>query len=57
MSRNIKYLPPRAEFVRLQLEGVIADSKCPIIKNGIVQYYEYNHIEMETPAGEEFLVF
>lgn len=54
----MKYTAPCAECVRLQLEGVVADSWCPTIKNGKVQYYEFTDAPlMETPPGQDVLLF
>jgi hypothetical protein len=57
MLTCLKYLAPRAEIVRIQLEGVIADSWCPTILNGEVRYYEYENITMETPVGQDVIIF
>jgi hypothetical protein len=53
---RLKYLPLRAERVRLQLEGVIADSLCPIIKNNKVWYNEYTTENLETPIGQDVII-
>jgi hypothetical protein len=57
MSKNVKYRPPQAEKVRLQLEGVIADSCYPVIKNGQVQYYEYEETILDPYAGEVMILY
>jgi hypothetical protein len=41
MLMSSKYIAPSAEFTRLQLEGVIADSLCPTFNNNKVLYEEY----------------
>jgi hypothetical protein len=55
-AKMMKYVAPSAEFVRLQLEGVIADSCYPVIKNGQVQYYEYENAILETPVGKDVII-
>jgi hypothetical protein len=53
----MKYVAPSIEFVRLQLEGVIADSTCPRIKDNDVWYEEYETENLSTPVGQDVLVF
>jgi hypothetical protein len=52
-----KYISPSVDLVRLQLEGVIADSLCPRIKNGEVWYEEYTTDALQTPVGQDILIF
>jgi hypothetical protein len=55
---RLEYSAPRAESVCLQLEGVIADSNCPRIKNGEVWYEEYTTENLSSiVAGNDFLIF
>jgi hypothetical protein len=50
------YVAPTAGAVCLRLEGVIADSLCPAIKNGKVWYNEYTTENMETPVGQDVII-
>jgi hypothetical protein len=56
MLIRLEYLPVRAEIVRLQLEGVIADSCYPVIKNGEIQYYEYENALLETSTNQDIVI-
>jgi hypothetical protein len=47
----MKYAALRIEAVRLQLEGVIADSHCPVI-GGDVKYNEYIDEELSNDGNE-----
>jgi hypothetical protein len=51
------YATPSVELVRLQLEGVIADSTCPRIMNNQVWYEEYATDNLSTPVGQDVLIF
>jgi hypothetical protein len=52
-----KYVAPSAEVVYLQLEGIIADSTCPRIKDNKVWYEEYATENLSTPVGQDVLIF
>jgi hypothetical protein len=54
---RLKYLPPYAVGVCLELVGVIADSCYPVIKNGQVQYYEYEETILDPYAGEVMILY
>jgi hypothetical protein len=53
---HLKYFAPRAELVRLQLEGAIADVSCwPTIKSGNPEYLEFeNYTDLN---GQDVLLF
>lgn len=53
----MKYTAPSVEFVRLQLEGVIADSYCPRIKNGEVWYEEYTTDVLQNYGDQYVIIF
>jgi hypothetical protein len=53
MIACLKYIAPRVESVRLQLEGVLADSYFPAIKSGKVYYYDYDNTMPEIPASNQ----
>jgi hypothetical protein len=57
MLISLKYVTPRVELVRLQLEGIIADSTCPRIKDNKVWYEEYATEALSTPVGQDVLIF
>jgi hypothetical protein len=57
MIIHLKYTAPSVELVRLQLEGIIADSQCPRIKNGEVWYEEYTNEALQTTMGQDVIVF
>jgi hypothetical protein len=57
MSKELKYTAPGVELVRLQLEGVIADSTCPRIKDNNVWYEEYATKNLSPPVGQDVLIF
>jgi hypothetical protein len=40
----IKYIAPSVELVRLQMEGVIAESYSPVIPSGEVKYTPYENV-------------
>jgi hypothetical protein len=50
------YETPRACVRGVFLEGAIADSKCPIIKNGEVWYNEYTTDNLETTVGQDVII-
>jgi hypothetical protein len=52
-----KYAAPSVELVRLQLEGIIADSLCPRIKDNKVWYEEYLAEDLSTPVGQDIIIF
>jgi hypothetical protein len=52
-----KYISPHVGLVRLELEGVIADSTYPSIKNNKVWYEEYVAEDLATPVGQDVLIF
>jgi hypothetical protein len=56
MLKNVKYFSPQAEKVRIELEGVIADSCYPSIKNGQAQYYEYEAGTPATPLTQDVTI-
>jgi hypothetical protein len=49
-------LAPRAERVRIELEGVIAESRSPSIPNGKVYYYEYDSSAPEIPSTNDLMI-
>jgi hypothetical protein len=51
------YIAPSIKFVHLQLEGIIADSLCPRIKDNQVWYEEYTTENLSTPVGQDVLIF
>lgn len=53
---HLKYSAPSTEKVRVQLEGIIADSLCPTIKDGKVYYEEYTTEYWETPVGQDVTI-
>jgi hypothetical protein len=53
---RLEYSAPRTERVCLQLEGVIAESCIPAIKNGKVYYEEYTTEYWETPDGQDLTI-
>jgi hypothetical protein len=57
MLISLKYIAPRVELVRLQLEGIIAESTCPRINNNQVWYEEYTTEALSTPVGQDVLMF
>jgi hypothetical protein len=52
-----KYIFPSVGLVRLELEGVIADSTCPRIKDNKVWYEDYTTEALSTPVGQDVLIF
>jgi hypothetical protein len=54
---HLKYVSPSAELVRLQQEGIIAYSTCPRIKDNEVWYEEYTTEALQTPVGQDVLIF
>jgi hypothetical protein len=52
-----KYISPHVGLVRLELEGVIADSHYPSIKNGEVQYYEYEEKTVDPYGGDVMILY
>jgi hypothetical protein len=56
MLMHLKYSAPSTEKVRVQLEGIIADSLCPTIKDGKVYYEEYTTEYWETPVGQDVTI-
>jgi signal recognition particle receptor subunit beta len=48
------YLPPDAQKVRLKLEGVIADSQCPVIGSD-VRYNEYVEEDLSDTDGDQYI--
>jgi hypothetical protein len=48
------YLPPYAQKVRLELEGVIADSQYPAI-GGEVKYNEYEEVDLSDTDGDQYI--
>jgi hypothetical protein len=56
LLKRQKYRYPSAESVLLQLEGVIADSLFPRIKDGNVQYYEYETTPLENSEGGDVII-
>jgi hypothetical protein len=56
MLISSKYIAPSVEFTRLQLEGVIADSCYPTLKNGSAQYYEYEVGTPATPLSQDIVI-
>jgi hypothetical protein len=53
----MNYISPSVELVNVQLEGIIADSLCPRIKNNQVWYEEYATENLSTPVGQDVLIF
>jgi hypothetical protein len=53
---RLEYLPLRAERVRLQLEGLMADNSCwPTIKAGTPEYLEFeNYTDLN---GQDIMLF
>jgi hypothetical protein len=56
MLKNVKYFPPQAKKVRIQMEGVIADSNCPRFKNNQVRYEEYTTEALSSPANQDVII-
>jgi hypothetical protein len=52
-----EYKTPRAQVRGVFLEGAIADSLCPTIKEGKVWYEEYTTENLETPVGQDIVIF
>jgi hypothetical protein len=57
MLMHLKYSAPSAEKVRVQFEGIIADSLCPRIKNNEVWYEEYTTEALQTTVDKDVLIF
>jgi hypothetical protein len=53
----MNYISPSVELVNVQLEGIIAESTSPRIKDNDVWYEEYETKELSTPAGQDILAF
>jgi hypothetical protein len=52
-----RYDAPNVEVVYLSMEGVIADSCYPTIKNNKVYYEPYTSDSLETPTGQDIVIF
>jgi hypothetical protein len=53
----LKYITLNVEVATIQLEGAIADSYCPRIKNGEVWYNEYAAESIDPSVGQDILIF
>jgi hypothetical protein len=51
-----EYKTPWAVVRGVFLEGAIADSLCPTIKNGKVWYEEYTTEDLATPVGRDITI-
>jgi hypothetical protein len=52
-----EYKTPRAQVRGVFLEGAIADSTCPRIKDNQVFYNEYTTEALSTPVGQDVIIF
>jgi hypothetical protein len=57
MLERIEYKTPRICVCGVFLEGTIAESTCPRIKNDKVWYEEYATENLSTPVGQDVLIF
>jgi hypothetical protein len=59
MNRRLEYKTPRASVRGVFLcEGIAAPvSGWPTIKNGVVQYYEYEDAGVENPSDQDVRLF
>jgi hypothetical protein len=57
MGQLIEYETPQISVRGVFLEGAIADSLCPTIKNGKVWYEEYATEDLATTVGQDVLIF
>jgi hypothetical protein len=56
MLKNVKYFPPQAEKVRIQMEGLMADNSCwPTIKAGTPEYLEFENYTNQS--GQDVILF
>jgi hypothetical protein len=53
----MNYISPSIELVNVQLEGIIADSTCPRIRDNQVWYEEFVAEDLAAPVGQDVLLF